>query len=180
MHQGEVIEKGTHSSLINARGTYFNLVEQQNLLQSNTDSIPLSNQPLTKLTSIVNSSSSPLSIALPTSDNDPRPERKRHVQLTMFQMNRPEWWLIAVGCLACVINGGIQPAIGIILSKMTMVFQECDQGTKERRILLFVLLFIGFGLVSLVTLFIQVRNKKSEMNEHSLSLVTGLLLCFVR
>ncbi len=36
-------------------------------------------------------------------------------------MNRPEWSLIAVGCVACIINGGIQPVFGIILSKLTAV-----------------------------------------------------------
>ncbi len=36
-------------------------------------------------------------------------------------MNKPEWTFIAIGCLACICNGGIQPAFGIILSKLTAV-----------------------------------------------------------
>lgn len=34
MHQGQVIEEGDHESLMNARGSYFNLVEQQNLMKA--------------------------------------------------------------------------------------------------------------------------------------------------
>ena len=39
----------------------------------------------------------------------------------MFMMNKPEWPLIVVGCLACICNGGIQPVFGIILSKLIAV-----------------------------------------------------------
>ena len=39
----------------------------------------------------------------------------------MFIMNKPEWIFIVIGCVACVINGGIQPVFGIILSKLTAV-----------------------------------------------------------
>jgi hypothetical protein len=31
MHKGEVVEEGDHESLMRARGTYYGLVEQQNL-----------------------------------------------------------------------------------------------------------------------------------------------------
>jgi presenilin-like A22 family membrane protease len=39
----------------------------------------------------------------------------------MLVMNKPEWPLIGIGCIACLINGGIQPVFGIILSKLTAV-----------------------------------------------------------
>lgn len=34
MHQGEIVEEGDHNSLMQSRGTYFNLVEQQKLSQT--------------------------------------------------------------------------------------------------------------------------------------------------
>jgi len=34
MHKGEVVEEGDHDALIKARGTYFDLVEQQRLRQA--------------------------------------------------------------------------------------------------------------------------------------------------
>jgi ABC-type glutathione transport system ATPase component len=34
MHKGEIVEEGTHESLMNARGTYYSLVEQQSLRQA--------------------------------------------------------------------------------------------------------------------------------------------------
>jgi len=43
----------------------------------------------------------------------------------MLMMNRPEWSLIVVACVACIITGGIQPVFGIILSKLTAVDFFC-------------------------------------------------------
>jgi hypothetical protein len=34
MHKGAVVEEGDHESLMRARGTYYGLVEQQNLLRA--------------------------------------------------------------------------------------------------------------------------------------------------
>ena len=50
----------------------------------------------------------------------------------MLKMNRPEWLLIVIGCLACIFNGAVQPAFGVILSKLIVVsgfdrtrYREC-------------------------------------------------------
>ena len=37
MHTGEIVEEGDHESLMRARGTYFSLVEQQDLHQDEED-----------------------------------------------------------------------------------------------------------------------------------------------
>lgn len=39
----------------------------------------------------------------------------------VFKLNSPEWYFILIGCLAAIINGGVQPAFGIILSKSISV-----------------------------------------------------------
>ena len=75
----------------------------------------------------------------------------------MLAMNKPEWLFIVIGCVACIINGGIQPVFGIILSKLTAVFQECDPEVQKDRVLLYILLFIGFGILILVAKFLQVE-----------------------
>ncbi|CAF1112572.1 unnamed protein product [Adineta steineri] len=70
-------------------------------------------------------------------------------------MNRPEWLLIALGCVACICNGAILPAMGVVVSKILSNFQECDQDEQKRRSLLLCLLFIGFGVFLLVGMFFQ-------------------------
>ncbi|CAF4385702.1 unnamed protein product, partial [Rotaria sordida] len=59
------------------------------------------------------------------------------------------------GCIACVCNGGSQPAFGVILSKLTAVFQECDEEVQKDRVLLYILLFIGLGVIMLFTMSLQ-------------------------
>jgi len=39
----------------------------------------------------------------------------------VFALNKPEWFYILIGCLASIINGGLQPAFGIVLSKSIAV-----------------------------------------------------------
>ena len=39
----------------------------------------------------------------------------------ILSMNRPEWRYILFGCLACLCNGGLQPAVGVTVSKLIAV-----------------------------------------------------------
>ncbi|CAF5176033.1 unnamed protein product, partial [Rotaria sp. Silwood1] len=75
--------------------------------------------------------------------------------LQVLIMNKPEWTLIVFGCIVCICNGGIQLAFGVILSKLTAVFQECDKEVQKHRILVYIIWFIGLGVLSLTTMFIQ-------------------------
>ncbi|CAF0836926.1 unnamed protein product [Adineta ricciae] len=91
---------------------------------------------------------------------------------SMLKMNKPELIYIIFGCIACICNGGelrkvfkyenqicpcsgVQPAFGVILSKVIAVFQVCDPKEQERRILMYILLFIGLGFLMLITMFLQ-------------------------
>lgn len=35
----------------------------------------------------------------------------------VFSLNKPEWHLIAIGCIFSLISGAVQPAFSIILAK---------------------------------------------------------------
>ena len=99
-------------------------------------------------------------------------------------MNKPEWILIFFACISCLISGGTQPAFGVILSKLSVVklnayelffdivilfikvFEECDSETQEKKVLLYVLLFLALGVISWIALLVQVSF---------LILLTGIL-----
>jgi hypothetical protein len=42
----------------------------------------------------------------------------------MMKMNKPEWLLILIGCIASICNGGLQPATGIVMGKYISVCFE--------------------------------------------------------
>ncbi|CAF3688467.1 unnamed protein product [Adineta steineri] len=185
MHKGEVVEEGDHESLMDARGTYYSLVEQQNLRRAEEEEqLQFEKKEITELvlnhhteelqtTATRNRASTIVSLTpsvmaalygknkVGTTDDDTdddkkkKKEKKPSAALIMLKMNRPEWIFIAFGCVACTINGGIQPVFGIILSKLTAVFQICDKDTQKDRVLLYILLFIGFGILLLFSMSLQ-------------------------
>jgi hypothetical protein len=36
-------------------------------------------------------------------------------------MNRPEWMIILIGCIACLISGAAEPIFAILLAKLVYV-----------------------------------------------------------
>ncbi|CAF3736730.1 unnamed protein product [Rotaria magnacalcarata] len=181
MHKGQVIEEGDHESLMRLRGTYYSLVEQQNLLKAEeeaqlalelnqsavpckTDEAPLgfSRKRASTIVSMTPSVKNALYGKRKSSgtsddavDEKTIEVKKPSATFAMLKMNKREWKYIFIGCVSCLCNGGIQPAFGVVLSKLTAVFQECDPEVQKSRVLIYILLFIGFGILMLVTMFLQ-------------------------
>ncbi|CAF1200942.1 unnamed protein product, partial [Rotaria sordida] len=191
IQNGEVVEEGDHELLMRARGTYFTLVEQQNLRKAEEKEQLTIFEKQESIGSIgvhqteeIQSSftrehrsiiaSSPLSIINTlygkvnnsTTGDDANIEedieikkkkvKKPNTSLQILKMNRSEWKLITIGCVACLCNGGVQPALAIFLSKLVSIFQECDKEVQENVVQFCTLLFIGFGIVILTTTFLQI------------------------
>ncbi|CAF3666783.1 unnamed protein product [Adineta steineri] len=170
IHSGQVIEEGDHDSLMHAQGAYYALVEAQNLrtIEEEDDEISLklgeskyttlavqANEQL--LDSQRNRSSTVISLTPSIitalygkknqddkeqnkTTNNKTTEKKSNPMLTMLIMNRPEWLLIALGCVACICNGGILPAMGIVNSKILSNFLLACSGealTKRIRLKVF-------------------------------------------
>ncbi|CAF4163470.1 unnamed protein product, partial [Rotaria sordida] len=172
LDKGSVIEEGNHKTLMNARSVYYGLVEAQNLRMKNNDQKELENDEDDEI-SIDNE----LNRSVLISDHNKSCHNKsieedqinqkgdqidesqeysgRSPFFAVLRMNSPEWFYIILACLACICNGGVQPIFGIILSKVIAVFEECDPHIQEKRILIYVLFFIGIGLITLFTMFLQ-------------------------
>ena len=73
-----------------------------------------------------------------------------------FQLNRPEWGFIIIGCIASFVSGAIQPAFSIVFSKVIAVFQLCDRDEQEKKVIMYSLLFIGFGVMTFISNILQV------------------------
>lgn len=128
-----IVEQGTHQSLIDAQGVYFGLVEQQNLpeLKEKTHPINYAEQENIKIISTdhIEEEEEPSSIINTLFENKDNSiskdsidkKTKNNITFQMLLMNKPEWLIIIFGCISCICNGGIQPAFGIILSKLTAV-----------------------------------------------------------
>ena len=73
----------------------------------------------------------------------------------MLSLNKPEWYLILIGCLACLITGGVQPAFSIIFTKAINAFQKCDRAEQEYAIVFYSLLFVFTGFLCFIGNFLQ-------------------------
>ncbi|CAF4068150.1 unnamed protein product, partial [Rotaria sordida] len=174
LDKGSVIEEGNHKTLMNARSVYYGLVEAQNLHLKGDDGKKREDDeddedddiPATHIYDRTRSFSDHRhgSEILPEKDEMTKKDNQvdatveytgRSPFLQMLAMNRPELTVIIFACLSCICNGGIQPAFGVILSKVIAVFQICDASVQERRILMYILIFIGLGILMLFTMFLQ-------------------------
>ncbi|CAF1371385.1 unnamed protein product, partial [Rotaria sordida] len=157
LNKGSVIEEGNHETLMGAKGVYHGLAEAQNLhlkeddQQENDDDDLL---PLPIYTRVLS-----LSDQHYPGDEILTADGKYYTGpspfWTMLKMNKPEICYIIIGCLSCICNGGIQPAFGVILSKVIAVFQLCDKEEQKHRVFIYILIFIGLGVLMLFTMFLQ-------------------------
>ncbi|CAF4804378.1 unnamed protein product, partial [Rotaria sp. Silwood1] len=169
LDKGSVIEEGNHKTLMDERGVYYGLVEAQNLHvdekdgkideDDDTPAIYTYERKRTMSDHLrrgTDTSAEKIEMTDKTNQIDITTEYTGPSPFfTMLKMNRPELTIIIFACLSCLCNGGIQPAFGVILSKVIAVFQMCDKNVQERRILMYVLLFMGLGFLMLFTMFFQ-------------------------
>ncbi|CAM4746652.1 unnamed protein product [Rotaria magnacalcarata] len=114
MQKGEIVEEGDHESLMNIQGLYFNLAKQQNLRQPEEVESKLEDKDMNTLmiTDQPNDISIDDSYDLLVNDDKNKietKEKKENTMLAILRMNKPEWILIAIGCITASIIGARDP-----------------------------------------------------------------------
>ncbi|XP_060052278.1 phosphatidylcholine translocator ABCB4 isoform X3 [Erinaceus europaeus] len=75
--------------------------------------------------------------------------------LKVLKLNKTEWPYFVVGTLCAIINGALQPAFSVIFSEMIEIFRPGDDEVKQQKCDMFSLLFLGLGIISFFTFFLQ-------------------------
>lgn len=172
---GKVFEQGTHDELMATKGFYYQLVmNQTNKKQEDEDEAEIDQfqrvgsargeKPhLVRLLS-QGSNDKTLQRMLSVSESLPDKKSKKEDEKEdlpkapfsrLMKMNAPEWKYIFLGCIAALINGGVQPSFAVIFSKIIGVFAELDLNKQEKDIQMYSLLLLGLGIISLLTMFVQ-------------------------
>ncbi|KAG8139075.1 hypothetical protein E2320_001848, partial [Naja naja] len=73
----------------------------------------------------------------------------------ILALNKPELCYIAVGVVAAAIAGGVTPAFAVLFGKIIGAFQEQDDVKKSQNTVLYSLMFLVLGVISLITYTIQ-------------------------
>uniref|UniRef100_A0A670ZUK0 ATP binding cassette subfamily B member 4 n=1 Tax=Pseudonaja textilis TaxID=8673 RepID=A0A670ZUK0_PSETE len=75
--------------------------------------------------------------------------------LKIMKLNRSEWPYFLVGTLAALVNGALQPAFSVIFSEIIGIFAIREPNILREKSNLYSLLFLGIGIVSFITFFLQ-------------------------
>ncbi|XP_061918755.1 phosphatidylcholine translocator ABCB4-like isoform X2 [Entelurus aequoreus] len=172
LQNGEVVEFGTHSELMEKQGVYHNLVtmqtfeeakgEQQdeNQEEKNPESKTSPDSPqfrrrCTK-SSFTGSEGKKEEKEKLVDAKDEEDEKVPPVSfLKVMRFNLPEWPYILVGTICAMINGAMQPLFAVLFSKIITVFAEPDVEVIRQRSLFFSLMFAAIGGISFFSMFFQ-------------------------
>ncbi|XP_010143453.1 PREDICTED: multidrug resistance protein 3-like, partial [Buceros rhinoceros silvestris] len=167
---GVIAEQGTHNELIEQKGIYYKLVNMQ-VAFSQTDQLQEEgNAPAvseeaprgTILTGQKRQSTRNSTRRFRTQNDDPdieAAEPDKSVPPVSFfkimELNKTEWPYFVIGTLSAVINGALQPIFSVIISDVVGMFVEKGEAAIRETNSVYALLFLGFGLISFLTFFLQ-------------------------
>uniref|UniRef100_A0A8D2CWV4 P-type phospholipid transporter n=1 Tax=Sciurus vulgaris TaxID=55149 RepID=A0A8D2CWV4_SCIVU len=169
---GVIVEQGSHRELMKKEGVYFKLVNMQtsgNQMQSEEFEVELNEEKAnsgmapngwkTRIfrnstnKSLKNSRMHQNGLDVETNELD---ENVPPVSfLKVLKLNKTEWPYFVVGTVCAIANGALQPAFSIIFSEMIAIFGPGDDAVKQQKCNMFSLLFLGLGIISFFTFFLQ-------------------------
>nr|XP_020843143.1 phosphatidylcholine translocator ABCB4 isoform X2 [Phascolarctos cinereus] len=168
---GVITEQGSHSELMKREGVYFKLVNMQTSgcqIQSEEFEVELKDENATGMApnglksrpfrnpthkSFRNSRKHRNSFDVAPEELDPDVPPVSF--LKVLKLNKTEWPYFVVGTLCAIVNGALQPAFSIIFSEMLAIFGPGGDEVKQQKCNMFSLLFLGLGILSFFTFFLQ-------------------------
>ncbi|XP_012860104.1 phosphatidylcholine translocator ABCB4 [Echinops telfairi] len=172
LEDGVAVEQGSHSELMKKEGVYFKLVNMQssgNHIQSEDFEGDLNDE--SAATGMAPNGWKPR-IYRNSTHKSLRNSRMHHSSLDeetdeldanvppvsflkVLKLNKTEWPYFVVGTVCAIANGALQPAFSLIFSEMIEIFGPGDDEVKQQKCNLFSLLFLGLGIISFFTFFLQ-------------------------
>ncbi|XP_066484598.1 ATP-dependent translocase ABCB1 isoform X2 [Tiliqua scincoides] len=171
--EGVITEQGTHNELMMKKGVYFKLVNMQSIEtevqseEANESELSAPNSPTEEFSKhpLLNGlkrrstrrsikSSEAEEEALEVKTVQPGENLPPVSFLKIMKLNKSEWPYFLVGTISAIINGALQPAFSVIFSEIIGIFVEPKHVVREKSNL-YSLLFLGLGIISFVTFFLQ-------------------------
>ncbi|KAH6826594.1 P-glycoprotein 11 [Perilla frutescens var. hirtella] len=172
IHQGKVVEKGTHFELLqDPEGAYSQLIRLQEVNRDVENEKPDMNEELERQSSrkmslkrsISRGSSSsrhhslPFTFGLPAALNisesntdEEAPEKPPKVPLRrLAYLNKPEVPVLIAGALSAIVNGAIMPVFGILIASVIKTFYESPHELRKDS-KFWAIIFMLLGVVSLL------------------------------
>ncbi|NXG46003.1 MDR3 protein, partial [Psilopogon haemacephalus] len=169
LDRGAVAEQGTHGQLMDLRGIYYKLVNMQasggeELSEEEFDgsAVP-EGAPEGAAPSRPKRQSTRKSMRRGRGQSDhpgaeaaqPDTNLPPASFLKIMALSQPEWPYFVVGTVCAVVNGALQPIFSVIISDVIGMFVEKGEAAIRGTNTTYALLFLGFGLISFITSFLQ-------------------------
>nr|XP_057939637.1 ATP-dependent translocase ABCB1-like isoform X2 [Doryrhamphus excisus] len=170
IRNGEVVELGTHSQLMEKKGVYHTLVTMQTFHKAEEQEESQQHEK-TPLSITISESSRPRRKSSFTASEGNKDEKETLVDATakrvdddkvppvsfleVMRLNLPEWPYILFGVVCAVLNGVMQPMFDVILAKFIVVFSHSDQEGIRKQTVVLSLMFVVIGVVSFLTTFLE-------------------------
>ncbi|XP_025895193.1 phosphatidylcholine translocator ABCB4-like isoform X2 [Nothoprocta perdicaria] len=166
---GVIREQGTHNELIEQKGVYYKLVNMQtsgtdDQLEEEENALDISEMALKgsllvgqkrqstrKSMKRFRIQSDELDVKAIQLDNDVPPASF----FKIMKLNKTEWPYFVLGTLCAIVNGALQPVFSVIISDVIGMFVEKGEIAIRRTNNMYSLLFLGFGIISFFTFFLQ-------------------------
>lgn len=186
LHKGQVVEQGTHESLLDAQGAYYNLVNAQSLSLGTEDDSSENEkeseepqpqpqpqqQQLEKVTTSRSVQSVPTTETTPEAEDVSRKMSLFKCLLIIFYEQRRHWVYFVLGGLGSIAGGGVFPAQAVLFAKIVTTFELPRDMLYDRGsfwALMFFVLALGvlvsyasIGLFLTVGAFLSSRFYRSE------------------
>ncbi|XP_077454041.1 ATP-dependent translocase ABCB1-like [Stigmatopora argus] len=173
---GEVVEFGTHSELMEKQGVYHTLVTMQTFEKAKDEeqeeSVPVENCPIAQKpveSSLImrksTRGSSNAGLEGKKEEKETLVDAKNIIDddeslppvsfCTIMRFNLGEWPYILFGTIFAILNGIVMPMFEIILSKYIVVFIDPDEEVVRNKSLILSIIFAVLGVASFFTLFFE-------------------------
>ncbi|XP_015708894.1 phosphatidylcholine translocator ABCB4-like isoform X5 [Coturnix japonica] len=163
---GVITEQGTHDELMEQKGVYYKLVNMQTsetedqLQEEEGVSEEVLNAPVLTGQKRQSTRKSIKRFRIQNDELDVKADQlDKNIPPSSFfkimKLNKTEWPYFVVGTLCAVINGALQPIFSVMISDVIGMFVEEGKAAIRETNSTYALLFLGFGLISFVTFFLQ-------------------------
>ncbi|XP_058534310.1 ATP-dependent translocase ABCB1 isoform X4 [Ochotona princeps] len=170
LEDGVIVEQGSHRELMEKGGVYCKLVTTQTSRKQNQpEELELSGEEaVTRMApngwkssifrnsthkSLRNAQMQQNGLDTETSEFDASVPPVSFLKI--LKLNKTEWPYFVIGTVCAVTNGALQPAFSVIFSEMIAIFGPGDDAVKQQKCNMFSLLFLGLGILSFFTFFLQ-------------------------
>ncbi|CAF1407437.1 unnamed protein product [Rotaria magnacalcarata] len=159
LDKGKVIEQGTHQTLLAKAGSrYQRMLQVQKMEQAgdDVDNTMSQNEIEEEDKKQMSEHYRLLKCSQSKYEKEVSPlKNERSAFLRLMAMNRQEWIIVLIGCIACVVAGASTLAFAILLAEVTMALGNCTYAAQMRQVLIFGFAIILLGIVTMAIRVLQ-------------------------